>query len=62
MNVKRWVYSGEDEDLVKQSDLYKNAISYKLDLEQVLGIKWDPRRDMFWFFVCIYLHPMKNKI
>ena len=38
-----------------------NLAESEVQLERVLGIKWNPGKDVFKFEVSINLHPMKKK-
>ena len=60
MHVKKWVYSGDSQcESVEVGDTLNTALS--LDLERMLGIPWDPYKDVFCFTMRINLSPLKNK-
>ena len=60
MHVKKWVYSGDSQcESVEVGDTLNTALS--LDLERMLGITWDPYKDVFRFTMRINLSPLKNK-
>ena len=63
MKVHKWIYSREDEepDLVELGSAVGSLAEDDIELERVLGIKWNPGKDVFKFMVSINLHPMKKK-
>ena len=63
MRVKRWIFSGDSsQDPVQlgEAEVISSSGS-EPELERMLGIIWDPRKDVFRFTVCINMSPLKNK-
>ena len=60
MGVKRWIFSGDDD---VQTEIGKaiDVIPQEASVERMLGVVWDPVRDVFKFVVQINLSPLKNK-
>ena len=61
MKVKRWVYSGDT--LASPVDVgeVSSVMSNDSECERMLGISWDPAKDVFHFRVRINLSTLKNK-
>ena len=59
MKVHKWIYSRED--METDSVEWGNLAEDEIELERVLGIKWNPGREVFKFVVSINLHPIKKK-
>merc|ERR1711905_98689 len=57
MKVHRWIYSGESAGSVEMGNITDKLMADKIELEKVLGIKWDAERDVFRFIVSINLNP-----
>ncbi|XP_038055192.1 uncharacterized protein LOC119727399 [Patiria miniata] len=53
--VKKWVFSGEDSDTADQE--WPSAESS----EKVLGVSWNPKKDVFHFITKINFTPKKNR-
>ena len=63
IQVHEWVYSKEDiyAESVELGNVSGGLAEDEIQLERVLGIKWNLGRDVFKFVVSINLHPMKKK-
>ena len=62
MHVKRWIFSGEgDQGLVGLGNAGDKVSVDGVEEERMLGILWDPVKDVFRFTVRINLSPLKNK-
>ena len=60
MLVHKWIYSKES-GTVDMGNLTGKLTADEVELEKVLGIKWDAKKDVFRFIVSINLHPLKKK-
>ena len=61
MKVHKWIYSGEDADSVELGNITNKLMADELELEKVLGLKWNARKDVFRFGVTINLNPLRKK-
>ena len=62
MQVKKWIYSGDDQiGVIEVGDAADNVLSEGVETERMLGIIWDPKKDVFKFIVRINLSPLRNK-
>ena len=61
MKVKQWIVSGDNQDDVEVGSLIKCLTPEKAEVERVLGIIWNPKKDSFKLSVRINLSPLKKK-
>ena len=61
MKVKRWIVSGDSQGKVEVGKLSDDLTLEDADIELVLGIVWQPGRDVFKFSVKINLSPLRKK-
>ena len=61
MKVKQWVLSGDSQESAIEVGEAVSVVLEDIDCERMLGIKWDPSRDVFRFSVNINLSPLRNK-
>ena len=47
MKVHRWIYSGESAANVELGNITEKLMADEIELEKVLGIKWDAQNDAF---------------
>ena len=60
MHVKKWVLSGEKTgNMVKVGESSEIVNAEGSEYERMLGVTWDPDRDVFKFRVQINLSPLK---
>ena len=62
MKVKHWTYSGESRFQVDSTDAVKVVSHESSEGERMLGVLWEPIKDIFKFTVRINLSPLKNKM
>ena len=60
MKVKKWTYSGDDLSM-DVGNLVQVVAHQSPEGERMLGVLWEPVRDVFKFTVKINLSPLKNK-
>ena len=62
MHVKKWVLSGNGSNvMVTLGGSSESILVDNPGEERMLGILWDPSKDVFKFVVRINLSPLKNK-
>ena len=61
MKVKRWIVSGDSQGEVEDRYLSDNLMVENAGIERVLGVVWQPGRDVFKFSVKINLSPLRKK-
>ena len=61
MKVKMWIVSGDSQGEVEVGNLSDNLTLEDAEIERVLGIVWQPERDVFKFSVKINLSPLQKK-
>ena len=61
MKVKRWIVSGDSQGEVEAGNLSDNLTLEDAEIEQVLGVAWQPGRDVFKFSMKINLSPLRKK-
>ena len=59
--MKQWIISGDNQDGVEVRGLANCLTTEEAEVERVLGIVWNQRRDSFKFSVTINLLPLKKK-
>ena len=61
MMVKRWIVCGDSQGEVEAGNLSDNLTLEDAEIEQVLGVAWQPGRDVFKFSMKINLSPLLKK-
>merc|ERR1712237_82316 len=61
MKVPKWLYSGEEADSVELGNITNKLMADEAELDKVLGLSWDSRKDVFRFSVKINLNPLRKK-
>ena len=60
MHVKKWILSGDESDNMVTLGEASESILVDSSEERMLGIMWDPNKDIFKFVVRINLSPLKK--